>query len=64
MRMLSSAAKEGAAVANKVEVVSLLKDSNDRVSGARVRDLIAGEEWDIKAKTVVNACGPFVGTQF
>ena len=31
----------------------------ERVCGAHVRDLISGEEFDIKAKCVVNATGPF-----
>ena len=31
----------------------------ERVCGAHVRDLITGEEFDIKAKCVVNATGPF-----
>lgn len=34
--------------------------SEERVCGAKVRDVITGEEWDIKAKSVVNATGPFV----
>lgn len=32
----------------------------ERICGARVKDKITGEEWNIKAKTVVNATGPFV----
>lgn len=27
--------------------------------GARLRDLISGESWEVKAKVVVNATGPF-----
>ena len=29
------------------------------VCGARVRDRVTGDEWDIHAKSVVNATGPF-----
>ena len=29
------------------------------VSGVLVRDRLTGEEWEIKAKVVVNATGPF-----
>lgn len=29
------------------------------VCGARVRDQLTGEEWDVRARHVVNACGPF-----
>ena len=30
-----------------------------RVCGARVQNTLTGEEWDIKAKCVINATGPF-----
>ena len=55
-----TAAQEGATIANRVQVVKLLKDAaTGEVTGARVRDVIKGEEWDIKAKVVVNATGVF-----
>lgn len=58
-----TAARHGAAVANHVRVLSLLKgkDENGKeiLSGAHVRDEISGKEWDIKAKCIVNATGPF-----
>ncbi len=53
-----TAAEEGAAVGNHLEVTALLK-SGKRVSGASVRDTLTGKTWDIWAKTVVNATGPF-----
>lgn len=46
----------GADCANYVEVVSLLKKDN-RVCGARVRDVLGGEEFDVEARVVVNAAG-------
>lgn len=33
--------------------------SSSKVCGAHVRDRLTGKEWDIKAKSVVNATGPF-----
>ena len=55
-----TAAQEGAAIANRVEVVSLLKDpGTGQVNGARVQDRLTGVEWDIAAKVVVNATGVF-----
>ena len=62
-----TAAKEGANVSNHVEVVSLLKEASEdgsksKVRGARVRDTLTGKEWDIRAKVVVNATGPFTDT--
>lgn len=57
-----TAAQAGAAVANRVEVVHLLKDSTGRVCGAKVRDNMTAEEWEIQASVVINATGPFSGT--
>ena len=61
-----TAAREGAAVANHVEVLSLIKapvsdkeGARQVVRGARVRDTLTQKEWDVRAKVVVNATGPF-----
>lgn len=60
-----TATRHGATVANHVEVTSLIKgkelDSNGvrRIVGARVKDQLTGEEWDVHARSVINATGPF-----
>ncbi|CAN9498248.1 unnamed protein product [Ophioblennius macclurei] len=59
-----TAARHGATTANYTEVVRLLKtkDPNsgqDKVCGARCRDVITGQEFDVRAKCVINATGPF-----
>ena len=66
-----TAAREGATVANHVEVVSLLKEQQTKTNedggtetkqmlcGARMRDTISGKEWETQARVVVNATGPF-----
>ncbi|KAF6153217.1 hypothetical protein GIB67_041903 [Kingdonia uniflora] len=54
-----TAALAGAAVLNHAEVTSLLKDSSGKVIGAHIRDNLTGREFDIYAKIVVNAAGPF-----
>ncbi|EDO34335.1 predicted protein [Nematostella vectensis] len=62
-----TAVRHGATAANYVEVISLLKkttkteDGKDKeiVCGARVRDRQTNEEFDVHAKCVVNATGPF-----
>eukprot|EP00871_Galdieria_phlegrea_P000687 jgi/Galph1/1619/GphlegSOOS_G306.1 len=54
-----TAALYGAAVVNHMEVFSLLKDENGKLNGARVRDALTGEEFDVHAKVIVNAAGPF-----
>ncbi|KAH8825235.1 FAD dependent oxidoreductase-domain-containing protein [Flagelloscypha sp. PMI_526] len=57
--LVMTAVKHGATVANYTEVTSLTKDSAGKVNGARVRDRLTGQEWDIAAQGVVNATGPF-----
>ncbi|KAG0302574.1 mitochondrial glycerol-3-phosphate dehydrogenase [Dissophora globulifera] len=54
-----TAVQYGAVIANHVEVTELHKDSNKRLCGARVRDNMTGKEFNIKAKGVINATGPF-----
>ncbi len=56
--LVRTAAAEGADVASALTVVSLLKDAN-AVVGARVMDLETGEEFDIRARHVINATGPW-----
>ncbi|XP_026874269.2 glycerol-3-phosphate dehydrogenase, mitochondrial isoform X1 [Electrophorus electricus] len=59
-----TAARHGASIANYTEVVQLLKKAHPvtgegQVCGARCRDVITGQEFDIRAKCVINATGPF-----
>ncbi|KAJ2451105.1 mitochondrial glycerol-3-phosphate dehydrogenase [Coemansia sp. RSA 2336] len=53
-----TAAAHGAVVANHVEVTSLIKQDG-QVRGAMMRDNETGEEWEVRAKGVINATGPF-----
>ncbi|KAF8523298.1 FAD dependent oxidoreductase, partial [Hysterangium stoloniferum] len=58
--LIMTAVQQGAVVANHVEVTSLLKtNSGGKVTGASVRDTLTGNTWDIRAKGVINATGPF-----
>lgn len=57
--LATTAAAQGAAVANHVEVTGLVK-TDGRVKGVHVRDRLTGETWTIRAKVVVNATGPFI----
>ncbi|KAM4609157.1 glycerol-3-phosphate dehydrogenase, mitochondrial-like [Polymixia lowei] len=62
-----TAARYGAAIANYTEVVHLLKRADpqtgkERVYGAHCRDVITGQEFDVRAKCVINATGPFTDT--
>ncbi|NXM53793.1 GPDM protein, partial [Illadopsis cleaveri] len=59
-----TAARYGAATANYTEVRHLLKSPDtgsgrQRVCGVRCRDVISGKEFDVRAKCVINATGPF-----
>ncbi|NXT34061.1 GPDM protein, partial [Pelecanoides urinatrix] len=58
-----TAARYGAATANYAEVLRLLKrreaGGRQRVCGVRCRDVLTGQEFDVKAKCVINATGPF-----
>ncbi|NXE70977.1 GPDM protein, partial [Calcarius ornatus] len=55
-----TAARYGAATANYTEVRHLLKSSDTgRVCGVRCRDVLTGKEFDVRAKCVINATGPF-----
>ncbi len=56
--LLKTASREGAVIANHIEVVDLLKGEG-KVVGAVAKDCLTGEEFSIKAKCVVNATGPF-----
>jgi len=53
------AADRGALVRTHSEAISLLRDA-ERVTGARVRDRLTGEEWEIEAELVMNAAGPWL----
>ncbi|XP_063789771.1 glycerol-3-phosphate dehydrogenase, mitochondrial [Pseudophryne corroboree] len=59
-----TAARYGAATANYTEVVGLLKKTDpesgrERVCGARCRDVLTGQTFNVRAKCVINATGPF-----
>ncbi|EPZ33967.1 DAO-domain-containing protein [Rozella allomycis CSF55] len=58
MALTLTAIQQGATVANHVEVVSLLKE-NGKLCGATLRDKISNETWNVKAKGIINATGPF-----
>jgi glycerol-3-phosphate dehydrogenase len=60
LNILQTAAEQGAVVANYVRVVRLLKSSSGKVTGVAVRDLETESEFEIAARVVVNATGPFV----
>ncbi|XP_052812932.1 glycerol-3-phosphate dehydrogenase, mitochondrial-like isoform X2 [Mya arenaria] len=58
-----STARFGGTIANYTELVELYRskdaDGNDVVTGARLKDRLTEKEFDVKAKCVVNATGPY-----
>uniref|UniRef100_A0A2P2I7R9 Glycerol-3-phosphate dehydrogenase n=1 Tax=Hirondellea gigas TaxID=1518452 RepID=A0A2P2I7R9_9CRUS len=62
-----TATRLGASIANHTTVVRLLKKSvknedgtaTEKIYGARCKDQVTGKEFDVKAKCVINATGPF-----
>ncbi|KAK6727353.1 hypothetical protein RB195_005195 [Necator americanus] len=62
LAIVLTAIRHGAKCVNHTKVERLLKDEDGKVVGAHVRDMITGNEWDIKAKSIVNATGPSTDT--
>ena len=58
MALVRTAAQYGATITNYSEVTSFLTE-NGKISGARVRDVLSGQEVSVQARHVVNATGVF-----
>ncbi|NET82472.1 MAG: glycerol-3-phosphate dehydrogenase/oxidase [Moorea sp. SIO1F2] len=58
LSFLRSAEQAGTVVANYVEVTGFLQAGN-RVTGIQGQDVLTGNQFDIRAKTVVNTSGPW-----
>lgn len=54
-----TSALHGAAVANHVEVESLIRDDHGQIVGVNCRDVLTDQKFPIHAKVVINATGPF-----
>lgn len=54
-----SAAEHGALVANHARAEELFQDGSGRIKGARVRDTLDGTVYEVQARAVVNAGGPW-----
>ncbi|MCF6267075.1 MAG: FAD-dependent oxidoreductase [Desulfuromusa sp.] len=54
-----TAEQKGATIANHVAVTGFLKDAG-KISGVKLTDSLNGDTWEVKARGVVNATGPFV----
>jgi glycerol-3-phosphate dehydrogenase len=56
--LVRTAARAGAAVANYCEVTSLVLQGG-RVIGVQVEDRLGGDKFEVRARTVINAAGPY-----
>lgn len=57
--VLESASRAGALLANHREVTALIRQ-HGRVAGAEIVDRLTGDQITVRARTVVNAAGPWV----
>jgi len=58
LAFLTSACRAGAAAANHVEATAILAGAGG-VAGVRARDAVGGGTFDVRARLVVNAAGPW-----
>jgi len=61
LAFLHSAAESGATLANYVEVTGFLQ-RGDRIVGACARDRLTDTGFEIQARTVINAAGPWINS--
>ena len=57
INLVRSAVRFGARAVSRTAVVGLIQGEDGRVSGARVRDLESGREFEVNARVVINATG-------
>ena len=59
LAFIKSAAERGAKVANYAEVIGLLQ-SQGRVYGAKIKDSLTTDIFDLQAKAIINTSGPWL----
>ncbi|NNV05818.1 glycerol-3-phosphate dehydrogenase/oxidase [Geobacillus sp. C56-T2] len=60
IEVIKKAVELGADAVNYTKAEQLLYDERGQIIGARCRDMLSGRTYDIRAKKVVNAAGPWV----
>jgi glycerol-3-phosphate dehydrogenase len=61
IEIMKEAVSRGAIALNYTSFVNATH-AKDRINGAVVKDELTGKEYTVKAKTIINACGPWVDT--
>jgi glycerol-3-phosphate dehydrogenase len=59
INLVATASEQGATLLNYAPVTELTKDAEGFVDGVKFRDAETGEEFEARAKVVINATGPF-----
>ena len=59
MALAQACAEKGSIVLNYFKVDALLKDENGKINGVKAKEMVTGEEFNLKAKLVINATGVF-----
>ena len=60
IEIAKSAFEKGATLLNYTECRNFIYDADGKITGIKALDKVTGKELDIRATTVVNACGPWV----
>ncbi|OQX94823.1 FAD-dependent oxidoreductase [candidate division KSB1 bacterium 4572_119] len=59
INMAETAAEQGAAVLNYIEVTGLIKKSDGFTAGVKITDMETNKSYDISSKVIINATGVF-----
>jgi glycerol-3-phosphate dehydrogenase len=62
LAVVESATRHGASVANYVGLESFLRDADGRLAGAQARDTLSGQPFQVRAKRILAAVGPWADT--
>lgn len=60
VNLAQSCAENGGCPINRMKVTGILHNATGNAAGVKVKDLISGKEYEVKAKAVINATGIFV----
>ena len=59
LALAKSCVERGGMVLNYIKVTGLLKNETGRINGVSAKELVSGEEFNLKAKLIINATGVF-----
>jgi glycerol-3-phosphate dehydrogenase len=59
LSLAKSCVDKGGLVLNYIKVTDLLKDFNGKINGLSVKEMASGDEFNLKARLVINATGVF-----